>query len=252
MRRVIQSLTFFFCFFMPINFAYAQTTIEVEVSYRERIALPPLAELHLELFDVSRADAAGKTLASQRYRMTGVPMQVMLHYDADLIDPQGVYSLAASIWSGDVQIFRSTERYDPLSASQDAPLEMILFAVDEAEAASPTRQRISGVEWAVTEVAGEPWSNEDPATLIIDDEMNFALFGGCNRFVGRLLRLDREISFPANFAGTMMACPDAVETLERSVLEALPRVASYVRYRTGLVFMDAGGTAIMHFTQRPE
>ncbi len=31
MRRVIQSLTFFFCFFMPINFAYAQTTIEVEV-----------------------------------------------------------------------------------------------------------------------------------------------------------------------------------------------------------------------------
>lgn len=252
MRRVIQSLTFFFCFFMPINFAYAQTTIEVEVSYRERIALPPLAELHLELFDVSRADAAGKTLASQRYRMTGVPMQVMLHYDADLIEPEGVYSLAASIWSGDVQIFRSTERYDPLSASQDAPLEMILSAIDEAEAASPTRQRISGVEWAVTEVAGEPWSNEDPATLIIDDEMNFALFGGCNRFVGRLLRLDREISFPANFAGTMMACPDAVETLERSVLEALPRVASYVRYRTGLVFMDAGGTAIMHFTQRPE
>jgi putative lipoprotein len=252
MRRVIQNLTFFFCFIMPINHAYAQTTIDVAVSYRERIALPPLAELHLQLLEVSRADAAAKPLASQLYRMTGVPIQVKLHYDEDLIAPEGVYSIAASIWSDDVRIFRSTERYNPFSDSGNLTIEMTLFAIDEAEAASPAHQRITGVEWAVTEVAGEPWSNEDPATLIIDDEMNFALFGGCNRFVGQLLRLDSEISFPANFAGTMMACPDGVERLERSLLDNLPSVTSYVRYRTGLVLMDESGVALMHFKERPE
>ena len=252
MWRLIRNLSFLFSLFMPMSHAYAQTTIDVAVSYRERIALPPLAELHLQLLDVSRADAAAKQLASQRYRMTGVPMQVTLHYDTGLIVSEGAYTLNASIWSGDVRIFRSTEIYDPFSPSQDAPLEMILSAIEEAEAARPIQQRITGVEWAVTEVAGEPWSNEDPATLIIDDEMNFALFGGCNRFVGQLMQLDSGISFPANFAGTMMACPDGLERLERSVLDALPQVTSYVRYRSGLVFMDASGIAVMHFTERPE
>ncbi len=221
------------------------------VTYRERIALPPLAELHLQLLDVSRADAAARPLAFQRYLMTGVPLQVALQYDADLIAPEGVYSLAASIWSGHVRIFQSTERYDPVLGSENATSEMILAAVGEADAASPTSPRTTGVEWAITEVAGEPWSNNDPATLIIDDERNFALFGGCNRFIGELFQIDGEISFPANFAGTMMACPDEVERLERRVLDALPRVSSYVCYLTGLVMMDANGVVIMHFAERP-
>ncbi|PUB17231.1 YbaY family lipoprotein [Yoonia sediminilitoris] len=252
MRYALQNLSFLFCLIMPLNQAYAQTTIDVAVSYRERIALPPLAELHLELLDVSRTDTAAKPLSSLRRRITGVPMQVELHYDADLIAPEGVYALAASIWSGDSPIFRSTERYDPFSHSEDATLEMMLSAVDEAATVPPTLQHISGVEWAITEILGEPWSNDDPATLIIDDESNFELFGGCNRFIGQLLQIDGEISFPANFAGTMMACPDETERLERSVLDALPRAASYVRYRTGLVLMDASGIALMHFTVRPE
>ena len=252
MRRVIQSLGVIFCLILPLNQAFAQSAIDVAVSYRERIALPPVSALHLELIDTSSTTAAAAPLASQLYRMTAVPMRVTLHYDAALISPEGAYSLTASIWAGDDRIFQSTERYDPFSDTGDAGFEMILSASGNGDAASATRQTITGVEWAVTEVAGEPWPNDDPATLIIDAEMSFALFGGCNRFAGQLLRLDRQIAFPAQFAGTMMACPDGVEQLERSVLEALPRVASYVRYRTGLVMMDADGVAMMHLTERPE
>jgi putative lipoprotein len=50
----------------------------------------------------------------------------------------------------------------------------------------------------------------------------------------------------------MMACPDAVETIERRFLGALLQVSDYVRYGSGLVMTDADGRAVMHFVEMPE
>ena len=104
----------------------------------------------------------------------------------------------------------------------------------------------------MTEVFGEAWPNDDPATLVIDDEMNVSAFGGCNRFRGQLQPSGRGLAFPENMAGTMMACPDAVEAVERRFLAALMQVSDYVRYGGGLVMMDAEGRAVMHFIETPE
>ena len=253
MRQIFQRLGMIFCFMMVLTPASAQTTtIEVTVSYRERIMLPPNAVLRLQLLDVSRADAAAKPLASQLYRMTGVPMPVSLQYDAALITEDGVYSVDASISSDGAPLFRSAERYDPFRNTENKPSTLFLTAAEASDATAPMLRRISGVEWAVTEIAGAPWPNDDPATLIIDDAMSFSIFGGCNRFVGQLVRLDREIAFPRDFAGTMMACPDEVENVERALLDALMRASGYVRYSNGLVIMDADSVALLHFALRPE
>ena len=104
----------------------------------------------------------------------------------------------------------------------------------------------------MTEVFGEAWPNDDPAALVIDDEMNVSAFRGCNRFRGQLQPSGRGLAFPDNLAGTMMACPDEVEAQERRFLAALVQVSDYVRYGSGLVIVDAEGRAVLHFVETPE
>jgi putative lipoprotein len=227
--------------------------MKVTVSYRERIALPPDAELEVQLLDVSRADALSQRIASQRFVMTAVPMTVTLKYDEQIIDPKASYSVVAAIWSGGKQMFRTTSRHDPFPAEGAAGVDIMLTMISgNEEDMTALPRRISGVQWAVTEVMGEVWGNDDPATLIIDDQMNFSIFGGCNRFSGQLTVWDGKVAFPQNFAGTLMACPDETEALERSFLDALTRVSGYVRYGGGLVMTDPLGNAVLHFEERPE
>jgi putative lipoprotein len=225
--------------------------LRLSVTYRERIAMPPDAQLEVQLLDVSRDDAAATRIASQRFAMTGVPMAVVLPYDPAVVDDAAVHAVVAEIRSGDRLLFRATQR-DPVLAGPEAVMELVLSMVAEDGAASAPVLSISGVEWAVTEIAGEPWGNDDPATLVVDEDMSFGLFGGCNRFGGTLTLYGSGIAFPQDFAGTLMACPSEVEALERRFLDALRGVSRYVRYGTGLVLTDADGRALLHFAQRPE
>ncbi|MCU0907490.1 MAG: META domain-containing protein [Rhodobacteraceae bacterium] len=226
-------------------------TLEVTVSYRERIALPPGAELEVELLDISGADATARRIASQRFAMTGVPMTVALPHDRQLAGDGTRLALGAVIWSGDRRVFALTSPQVLPDGAGAGPVEVRLDMVpDPAPEAGPAWP-VRGVVWRVTEVLGEPWAGGDPATLAIDDTMQVSVFGGCNRYVGQVRLAGREIGFPPDFAGTLMACPDAVEAQERAFLAALRRVTHLVRYGAGLVLMDAGGTALLHFEPAP-
>jgi putative lipoprotein len=233
--------------------AQAETaTVEVTVGYRERIALPPDAQLEVELLDVSRADAKATRIASQRFAVTGVPMTVALSFDPALARDGTRFALAAVIWSGDRQVFALVQPQMLPEGPGAGPVEVTLAMVPEPAAEAGSAFPVQGIAWRVTEVMGAPWDGDDPATLAIDDTMQFSIFGGCNRYVGQVRIAGREIAFPPDFAGTLMACPDAVEAQERAFLDALRRVTQHVRYGAGLVLMDAGGTALMHFEQAPE
>ena len=232
---------------------FAQTgTLDVTAAYRERIALPPDARLDVQLLDVSRADAASLTIASQRVAMTSVPMTVRLHYDPAVIDAAGRYAVAAAIWSGDRLVFRTVNRFAVFDQPGDNSVEVMLFMVADDTGTDASPASIAGVSWSVTAVAGQRWSSEDPATLTIDEDMAFSIFGGCNRFVGQLRLSDPEIAFPDDFAGTLMACPEEVEALERRFLEALRGVSRYVRFGDGLVMTDADGQELRHFVAHPD
>jgi putative lipoprotein len=179
---------------------------------------------------------------------------VSLSLESGIITAQGRYGVAAAIWSGDAQIFRTMRRYTVVEGSR-LPLEtveLLLLMVQEDVESAPPPRRIAGVSWAVTEVLGRPTATEDPATLVIDSDMNFSLFGGCNRFNGRLIPTEDGVAFPETFAGTLMACPPGIEASERRLLEALRRVTGYVRYGGGLVMTDAQRAAVLHLEARPD
>jgi len=140
-------------------------------------------------------------------------------------------------------VFRASSPVDAVGGSAPVAVEMLLMMLPEADATFAAPRRISGVPWTVTEVFGDVWPNEDPATLVIDDEMNFAIFSGCNRFAGQIAPSSSSLSFLENIAGTMMACPDEMEALERRFLAAIMQVSDFVRYGAGLVMMDTDGRA---------
>ena len=110
---------------------------------------------------------------------------------------------------------------------------------------------VSGVARTVTEVFGEAWPNDDPATLVIDDEMDVSDLGGCNRFRGQLQPSGRGLAFPDDMAGTMMACPDPVEAPERRSLATLRQVSDHLRCGDGLLMMAAHRRAVLHVIETP-
>lgn len=218
-------------------------TLSVTVGYRERIALPPDAVLELHLLE--RAPTAATRLSAQRFALSGTPATVALSYDGQLVAEASELTIAASILSGQDVLFRGTARPD-----EEGRVDMTLTMAQTQETAIP--RSIAGIAWAVTEVGGKPWPDPDPATLTVDDQMNFALFGGCNRFMGQVVQGDGVLVFPEQFAGTLMACAPDAEARERALLDALRQVTGFLRYGAGLVLTDAQGHAVMHLVPRPE
>ena len=162
------------------------------------------------------------------------------------------YVVSGAIYDGDALIFRTTSAYPVLTRGSGNKSEIIM----ERMSASLSKGRggpISGVPWAVTEIAGEAIAEDDPPMLTLDGEGRFGFYGGCNRFSGQAeIGEDGTFSMPENFAGTLMACPPEREQLERAVLEAFRTVTAYHREGSGLALQDEAGTTVMRFEERPD
>lgn len=76
-----------------------RTPVEVSVSYRERILLPPGHVLAVRVEDVSLADAPARTLAEVKQTLEGrgPPYAVTVPVPAGEVDPQHVYGVRAEI-----------------------------------------------------------------------------------------------------------------------------------------------------------
>lgn len=83
-----------------------------EVSYIERIALPPGAVLRVTAQDVARVDAAAPTLAQIETPATnGPPFAFRLDVPRDRLTPQSQVAVRAQILSGSAILFTSTEHH---------------------------------------------------------------------------------------------------------------------------------------------
>ena len=81
------------------------------IAYRERIALPPTAQIEVRLDDVSLADAPVTNMATQSFASEGrqVPFAFTLTVDRADIDPRHSYAVSARITDADGKLMFITD-----------------------------------------------------------------------------------------------------------------------------------------------
>ena len=109
----------------------AKASLDGEVFYLQRIALPPTAILSVSLQDVSLMDAPAVTLAEQKGPVNGqVPLPFHLSYDPAQVKPGHSYSVSARIELDGKLMFITTERHSVQLNGQDPqPLRLRVDAV---------------------------------------------------------------------------------------------------------------------------
>lgn len=108
-----------------------KTSLDGEVFYLQRIALPPNATLTVSLQDVSLADAPALVLDEQKGPVKGqVPLPFHLSYDPVQVNPGYRYSVSARIEVDGKLIFITTEHHAvQLDGSDPQPLKIRVDAV---------------------------------------------------------------------------------------------------------------------------
>jgi len=104
------------------------------VSYRERIALDPAAEVRVQLLDVSRMDAPSVVLAEQRIQAGGrqPPFAYELKVDAARIDPRMPYAVSARILRGEHLMFINDTQHTVLTQGAGRTADLVLVRVTQA------------------------------------------------------------------------------------------------------------------------
>lgn len=118
---------------IPAAIAAEEITIAGEVSYRERIALPPNAILTVQLTDVSLADAPQTVVAQQVIDPAGqVPIKFEIRLDPAVVQPNVNYALQASITVDDKLWYVNDQRYS-VDLQKPEPAELMLTRVGESQ-----------------------------------------------------------------------------------------------------------------------
>jgi putative lipoprotein len=242
----------------PARESTAMSTLDTEVSYRERVLLPPGTTLSVSLEDVSRMDIASVLIAQEQLLDPGAPPYLItLSYDPAQIEARHRYTVRAAIRQGEQLLFTSTQHIDPFAADAAEPVAIPLQRTPRPPAgteAGPQTPALVGSSWELTQLGGETPEVRDPRarpTLhLLADAGRVAGNAGCNRFAGSYhqeetggLRFDQ-------LASTRKACPEGME-LEQHFLAMLGEVRGYTRDGDALHLTAADGATLASFRVAP-
>ena len=97
------------------------------VTYRERIALPENAVVHIQLLDVSLMDVSAKQLAEQTITPKHqVPIPFEMAYSPEQIDARMTYAVRATIRSGGKLLFVTDRSYPVLTRGKPGHVDLVL------------------------------------------------------------------------------------------------------------------------------
>lgn len=98
---------------------------------------------------------------------------------------------------------------------------------------------LTGGDWQIEDVAGHGILDDSNITLQFGDNGRVSGSTGCNRYMGSFDLTGEGLNL-GKMAGTMMACPDALMTQERRVLEALENVQRFDFNENGALVLIGG------------
>lgn len=105
------------------------------VTYRERVALAPDAELEVTLLDVSRADAQAQVVATVRKTNPGqIPIAFDIAYDPARVRDAGSYVVRAVLYEHGRPRFNSDQSYPVLTRGHGATVTVMMQSTSGAPA----------------------------------------------------------------------------------------------------------------------
>jgi putative lipoprotein len=105
-----------------------------DVTYDQRAALPPDAELEVRLYDLSRGGAEGTLVGQSRTRAprTDGPAHFAVRYNPRTIDPAHTYAVRAMVAAEDEAILETREAYPVLTQGHPQRVELVLEPTAQA------------------------------------------------------------------------------------------------------------------------
>lgn len=234
----------------------SDSRLEGTVWYKERMLLPPDAQIEVMLEDVSKADAPSTSIASTSFKAKGSPpWDFVLTYDPDLIKERNRYNLRAKITHKDKALFVSTSanpvfRADDSSGNHRILVSGVDAAFADAKASPPSSDRgLAGVSWQLSWIDGETIDTNKaskPLNIVfVDDDDQAHGYSGCNSFTGGYSQSGKQLMFNT-LAVTSMACAEGMER-EQIFLKALNKTTE-LQIRDGeLTLLDEDGDQVLQF-----
>jgi len=238
--------------FAPVAGAQ-EFVITGEVTYRERIALPPDASLNMLLVDLDDRDSEPLVGASAIISRPGqVPLQFTFTVQSQAIDDDGRYGLVAEIISHRRVWFRNT-RPMMIDLEADTPVLILVSLVPgpeepesgpEAAGDLDVRTDLFDTVWMIEEIAGERVLGRTKLTLSIASDRRAGGGGGCNNWFAEALFDGPALSFGA-VAATRMACGPNVMEQETALFTALESVTGYALDGKRLTLLGEDGAPLL-------
>lgn len=252
MRRWLLALAAIVAAASPV--VAAPVTLRGEVTYRERIALPPSAVLRVQLIDTAAGANAAPIRAEAPIAPGGqVPLTFTLNFDDRIINPDHSYALLAEIVSGTAIWFRNLEPYavDPLLPADPIIIVTSFSGSVTQQPQAPTRQAevdptpILDVTWQARSIGNMPAVANSEPTLSIAGDMRAGGRGGCNSYFAQAEIAGEALRFSA-VAATQMACVAADVTAQEQSFFAALAATRFWRLRDGqLLLLDSAGREIL-------
>lgn len=205
--------------------------LEVSVLYRERIALPPGAELLVTLNDVSKMDVPATIISSSTQKLSsGPPYSVSLSYSEDQIEPNHRYSLRAKIRFEGKLLFISTYTIDPFGSEVKQPIQIIVEKVSQKPAEKPLATLVN-THWRLlkigeTPIRTEPDQQKEAYLYLAPNDQKIRGFSGCHPFTGSYDQQDKELTFRKIAITSGLCSQQGLET-EQLFMNALTETVSY-------------------------
>lgn len=253
MRMILAILAMFMAFAGP---AFAdKVALKGDVTYRERIALPPGGTLTVSLVDLATPTQPRVSAKAAIASPGGVPLTFTLNFDESVVLPGHKYALDAEITGEDGALwFRTAEPYavDPLAPASPI-LIIVSLAPHEEKPAAPepaavvpevTTSPLLNVTWEAVTIGGNPVAHGIVSSLNVAPDMRAGGRGGCNSWFAQAEISDERLLFSA-VAATRMACVSEEATRQEDSFFGVLAATRYWRLDgKQLTLLDTAGTEL--------
>ncbi len=188
---------------------WGDAAVSGTVTYRERMALTPNAEIQVSLLDVSVADAPAKVIVESTFTADNrqVPLPFSVSYDKGSISSRNTYVLRAEIRQDDHLLFTTDEAYPVINNGLTESIELTLIRAQPSALSPNATEALSGRLLLSAEVLRfVPCGAEGEGTVLQDGTDGDAAaivrsLGGEGDGVTALVRLDGDRLVDVRYAG---------------------------------------------------